>query len=50
MDIILILMFFLFLIGVWVASVDLKKFQRLLLLLLTSIVVLLIVMNGYSNE
>jgi len=50
MDIILILMFFLFLIGVWVASVDLKMIQRILLIALTSIVVLLIVINGYNNQ
>jgi len=50
MDIILILMFFLFLVGVWVASVDLNKFQRVLLIAFTSIVVLLIVMNGYNNQ
>jgi len=49
MDIILIIMFFGFIAGVWIASEDLKKWQRLSLLLITSIVVLLIIMNGYSK-
>ena len=47
MDIILIIMFLTFLAGVWVASEDLKKWQRLVLIALTSIVVLAIVSNGY---
>jgi hypothetical protein len=47
MDIILIIMFLTFLAGVWVASEDQKKWQRLVLIALTSIVVLAIVSNGY---
>ncbi|MDA7729712.1 hypothetical protein OAT15_02915 [Gammaproteobacteria bacterium] len=47
MDIILIIMFLTFLTGVWIASEDLDKLQRLLLIITTSIVVIAIVSNGY---
>ncbi|MDA9842467.1 hypothetical protein OAH66_01775 [Gammaproteobacteria bacterium] len=47
MDIILIIMFLTFIAGVWIASEDLVKWQRLLLLATTSIVVIAIVSNGY---
>ena len=47
MDIILIIMFLIFLAGVWIASEDLDKWQRLLLITITSIVVIAIVSNGY---
>ncbi|MDC3301667.1 hypothetical protein OAV58_00820 [Gammaproteobacteria bacterium] len=47
MDIILIIMFLTFLAGIWIASEDLDKWQRLLLITITSIVVIAIVSNGY---
>ena len=47
MDIILIIMFLTFLAGVWIASEDLDKWQRVLLITITSIVVIAIVSNGY---
>jgi hypothetical protein len=47
MDIILIIMFLTFLAGVWIASEDFDKWQRLLLITITSIVVIAIVSNGY---
>ena len=47
MDIILIIMLLTFLAGVWIASEDLDKWQRVLLITITSIVVIAIVSNGY---